>query len=256
VKRILFTLILLMSLLHIMADTAFADSLYANGEYYRAITEYYRGIFSGEDRDYCHSRIRLSFLKGEDYSGLVDYLDTNTNPDDRAYRSYAWIKQGRADIASHVSSGTADSISRSWYAISEAYRGDYGEAAEIARSLPEEQREPLSELVMGADSLSYRSPALAAGLGIIPGLGYAYTGSWQTAISAFLTNIIIGAVTFELLDSKLEVAAIGSGLAGLGFYLGSINGSAQDAVKRNRRLRTKYLDQALEPLLPSLLKGL
>lgn len=253
-KRLALIIFVLFGVLQAWADTSFADSLFERGEYYRAITEYYRDLHTGSDREYCHSRIRQSFLKGEDYHGLIDYLDSSFTPEDRRYRAHAWISLDRADIASNIISAADDPKSQSWYALSEAYKGNFDKSNEIITSIPDDHRIPLFEIVHNADQQSYRSPTLAAVLGLVPGLGYAYTGSWQTAVSALLTNALLLATSYELLDHGLEISGIAAGTVGMGFYLGNMVGSAQDAVKRNRRIRTKYLDQALEPLLPILLE--
>lgn len=239
-------------------NTSFADSLFARGEYYRAITEYYRSMHEGKDSDYCQRMICRAYLLGEDYQGLLDHLEENEQVSGVGYRAYALIKLDRADIAGVISRKGTEPVSGYWTAIALAYEGDHEEARQNLQTIPAPVRDqvydPLSRVIDEASRQPRKSPLLAGALGIVPGLGYAYNGSWQTAISAFLTNALLLGITAELYDHDLKFTALGAGLASAGFYIGSIYGSAQNALRINKKHRVEYLDEALEPLIPDLLK--
>ncbi len=80
-----------------------------------------------------------------------------------------------------------------------------------------------------------KSPVTGGLLGLIPGLGYAYSGEYANALRSLLMNglCIWGLVEFADRDMWGGVAVVG--FAELTFYSGSIYGGADAAVRHNRR---------------------
>ncbi len=257
-KQLLLLVLIFAACLH-ADELSFADSLYGRGEYYRAITEYYRCMFKGEYRDYCHSRIRECYLEGGDYAGLLDYLDGNMAREDRLYVALANLKQDRPDVASIVSDDALDPAKSLIYSLSEAYRGRYTVAEERLSKMSDPAytnlRSDVARIVRENKELDFRSPLLAGILGVVPGLGYAYTGAWQTALSSLLTNAILLGAAYELSEKHLYFSAVSVGAVGLGFYLGNIYGSANAAAKRNKKLRKQHLDQYLDNIFRGILQN-
>jgi hypothetical protein len=258
-KKLLPILLLVFAAVLCADDLSFADSLYCHGEYYRAITEYYRGMFSDGDRDYCHAQIRNCYQEGGDYEGLIGYLEGSMDREDRLYVALANLKNDRPDIASIVSDDPLDPAKSLIYSLSEAYRGRYQGAGQrldkITDPAFEGIRDEVARIVEENKGLDFRSPLLAGILGIVPGLGYAYTGAWQTALSSLLANAILLGAAYELMGQELYFSAASVGAVGLGFYLGNIYGSANSAAKRNRTLRKQHLDKYLDGVFLEILKA-
>ncbi len=237
---------------------SFADSLYQNGEYYRAISEYYRSYYDGLERDYCHAQIRNCYLLGEDYEGLIRYLGKSKNSVDNIFSAVAHIRNERADLAAIINDDRSNSINYILYSICKIYTGDFTDAqsrlSDLGDSSYVELRNRLELITSQASDLGYRSPALAGILGIIPGLGYAYSGRWQTAISALVSITMISGISYEMLENKNYLTSGVFSLTGLGFYIGSIYGSVTSAHQYNQTKRKQYLDPYLDGLTQDLIR--
>jgi len=87
----------------------------------------------------------------------------------------------------------------------------------------------------GGARLSFKSPALAAGLSAaLPGAGYAYADRPQTAASALVLNGLFIFGTYEAAHrSEPGVAAL-LGLFSFGWYFGGVLGSARAAETENQ----------------------
>ncbi len=80
-----------------------------------------------------------------------------------------------------------------------------------------------------------KSPTVGGLLGLIPGLGYAYSGEYANAMRSLIMNALCiwGIVEFAEDENWGGTAVVG--FAGLTFYSGSIYGGADAAVRHNRR---------------------
>jgi hypothetical protein len=89
-----------------------------------------------------------------------------------------------------------------------------------------------SDAISKFRSLKQKSLLLASTLSIIiPGSGYVYGGHLTTGISAFLLNSLIGYASYSSFKSGNNGMGILTGIIGLGFYIGNIQGSAK-SIKR------------------------
>ena len=254
-KKLLLALILAMISWCMSAwELDLADSLMEHGEYYRAITEYYHFVFS-EDSDLAragHRGIREAYTRGQDWEGLTDYLSYQRSTDDYAYLAWAWINRERPDIAAIVSADGQAVAKRQMYAISKSFEGDYTEADKVLRDIGDSGgllNTKLLQITAGAEALPRKSPVIAGTLGIIPGLGYAYNGYWDTALASFTFNLLWIASALELMDQDLHFTAAGVASVGLGFYMGNIFGAAKQAKKINSNRRWAYLQKHLGPII-------
>lgn len=82
-------------------------------------------------------------------------------------------------------------------------------------------------------------------LGLVPGLGYAYSGEYANALRSLILNALCiwGTVEFAEREQWAGVAVVG--FAGVTFYSGSIYGGADAAARYNRR-RLEACTQAIE----------
>tara|TARA_B100001971_G_C18234528_1_gene566252 strand:+ start:609 stop:1436 length:828 start_codon:yes stop_codon:yes gene_type:complete len=97
------------------------------------------------------------------------------------------------------------------------------------------------ELIKEFENSSQNNPSLAAGLNaIFPGLGYMYLGLIQTGISTLFVESLFGYITYQSFKQN-NTAGLGfGGTLFSGFYLGSIYGAKQQAIKKNNRLYIYY----------------
>lgn len=91
--------------------------------------------------------------------------------------------------------------------------------------------------------LKDKKPGIAAALSIIPGLGYAYTGHSQTAITSLLVNGLLAFATFSNIQNENYGMALLTGVFNLSFYIGNVHGSAVSARRSNDSQRQKLLNQ-------------
>ncbi len=240
------------------ADTGFADSLYAHQEFYRAITEYQRAFYAGAQKEYCHAMIRECYLAGEDLEGLIDYLKGSSDPVDHLYSTLAHLKNNRPDLAAIINDDPSESAQIVCYGFSKSYLGEFDAAEQRLTSLSQPEYQALKDRLLSLNretqAQHHLSPTLAGVLGIVPGLGYAYGGAWQTALSALVTNALIGAAVYELGKKELYITSGAVAVAGMGFYLGSIYGSANHAARKNRDTRKRYLDSYSDEIFKELLE--
>lgn len=89
------------------------------------------------------------------------------------------------------------------------------------------------ELSKRGKNLRKKSPVIAGLLGIVPGLGYLYSGYEQTAVASFIVNglFIWGAV--EAFKQDNEGLGIMLGTLSFGWYSGNIYGSVNSAQRSN-----------------------
>ncbi len=243
------------------------DAFSADGEYYRAITEYKKlPILFPQSRklDEALFKVGLSYYRGGEYSSALKTFSSVRESfstggfaaASRYYEGLAYFKLRQYGYANR----TLEDL------IEQAPASDYAARARAARSaiaLEEERiaasREELERLMQdfpqhpsankakdalsllsGYEQLPERSPVLAGIMSaVIPGTGYAYAGQYGDAVTAFVVNglFIAGAATAA--HQKNYSTAYLVGALGLPFYGGTIYGSANAARKWNLGVRAE-----------------
>lgn len=112
--------------------------------------------------------------------------------------------------------------------------GDFEGARAALRASPEPSDAGLAaidEYERGRD----KSYVVGGLLGLVPGLGYAYSGEYANALRSLIMNALCiwGIVEFADREQWAGVAVVG--FAGLTFYSGSIYGGVDSAFRYNRR---------------------
>lgn len=245
---------------------SFADSLFAQGDYYRAITEYERVIFfypkdplaktarfqiaesyfkgkkfdeaidkfSGIARDYRNEEvgIRALFRTGEVFYKKRDYRNA---ADTFGRFIAAYPKDPRADAAR---------MKLGW---SHLEQGDWTRAEEEFRGLPADsllrgKADLLAEEVKHYPDIPKRSPVLAGIMsGIVPGAGQLYINRPKDALISLLLN---GGFIWGTVESfEHENYATGGvlGFFALSWYTGNIYNAINGAYKYNRRSKEGFL---------------
>jgi hypothetical protein len=93
--------------------------------------------------------------------------------------------------------------------------------------------------------LNEKSPFVAGVLSVIPGLGYAYTNHYQTAISSFILNGVLGFATYSSFNNDNIGLGILTGIFSAAFYIANVDGSVKSAHRYNRRQK-EFIIQQLE----------
>jgi len=88
-----------------------------------------------------------------------------------------------------------------------------------------------------------KSPGVAGVLGIVPGLGYLYSGYPESAVSALIINSLLVSASYQAFKDGNEPLGALLGVIGIGWYAGSIYGSVSAAERRNEKdLRDTLLE--------------
>jgi tetratricopeptide (TPR) repeat protein len=105
------------------------------------------------------------------------------------------------------------------------------------------QKMELLARIQKVRSLPQKNPTLAGVFAVIPGAGFLYTGRFHDAAAAFVVNTGLGLAAWKAFDQDNPALGTMVGLAGSGFYFGSIYGSVTAAHKQNHAQKVKILDR-------------
>lgn len=94
-----------------------------------------------------------------------------------------------------------------------------------------------------ANELKYKSSTVAGILSIIPGVGYAYTGHKQTALTALLVNGLLTYATYSNIKNENYGMGILTGVFNLSFYIGNIYGSTKSAHRYNEKQKKSIISK-------------
>lgn len=253
----------------------FAESLFLEGDFYRAISEAKRFLYF-ERADARRGEARLligrAYLAGEQWKAAIAALEPlvaeGGSSDVAADAAFAladarlgakeWdvaaleYARFREDHASDPRAGVAD-LRIAWSRLFAAEelarldpkrgaRGFEAAAKELAR-LPADhpEAERVKALASGAESLARlprRSPVLAGTLSaILPGAGQLYAGRKKDAIIAFVVNGLFIAGAIEAYHRENYVASGVLVLFEMGWYSGNIYSAANSAHRFNDERR-------------------
>ena len=229
----------------------FAETLFVQGEYYRAISEYQRLLFyfpGGVHRGAAALRIAEAQLNGGEPELAERHLSTllgdpawkSIVPELRFLRAVAKLEH-RADQP---------------YPLREPR---VRAALEDLRTLPPDwpgtprARSFQSAVEQGMPG-DEKSPWLAAGLSAVaPGLGSVYVGRYREGLLALFVNGVFGYAAVNAWRNGREGLGTVLGTAALAFYGGAVYAAANGAHQRNDRARSRFLDgqRAQWGLVPS-----
>lgn len=242
-----------------------ADAFMAEGEYYRAVTEYKRFLFlfpDAEKADYALFRVGLAHYRGGEYETAAHtfatvretYGNRGYAADSGYFEGLSLWKLGRFDRAGAAFDGVVATDPASEYAplallgkslVSYDQKNIPGCRNELVRflsSYPEDLRaDNVRETIALLDKnqpLPRKSPVLAGVMSaFVPGSGYMYAGRTGDGITALIVNgLFIAGTVVAIHQENYAVAAIVGGI-GLPFYVGNIYGSANAATKWNIGVR-------------------
>jgi len=255
-----------------VSDQTFADYLFREGEYYRAITEYYRMLQVESDhqnRAFLLRKIGNCYFQGEDYEGYLVFINKNMNDlcsdtllcaEMNLYRGKSYYYLDRFQEAIHTLDSQQLKPSNPFFndaqflmAISYSRNDDWTNAVEELQRIKRRnsevdgiRAENIIRSFQNYQKKSTKSPFLAGGLSaVIPGSGYAYCQHWGTAIaSLFVNGLLVWTFADALRQEQYGLASL-TGFVGIGWYGGNIWGSARAARRYNAHLRDDYINSIL-----------
>ena len=246
---------------------AFADHLFAAGDYYRAITEYERVAFHHPDAPQALTarfQVAMCYYRGGKFSLAARHFGdlAGRSPDEAVAKKAALMV-----AESHYRDGDYRSAIAALDAFLGRYpagpetdaavillgrchlrEGNWERAAKIFESVPTESASAgmAAGLAVGArnyPALPRKSPALAGVLSaLVPGAGQLYVNRPTDAAVAFLLNAAFVWAAVESFDRGNDVAGGILVAFEAGWYSGNIVNAVGGAHQYNRRARQEYLD--------------
>lgn len=246
---------------------SFADHLFGQGDYYRAITEYERVVFFFPEHPQARTarfQIALAYFKGDRLDQAIErFRDINRDGPDEALGRQAYFMLGEAYYLKREYAQAADVFTSyiEWYPGDERVdaariklgwsclrQGNWRQAGEEFRKLPPDsplhaQAEGLAGEVQNYPGIPTKSPSLAGGLSaVLPGAGQLYNERPGDALVSFLLN---GAFIWATVEAFRHDNKVTGGILLFfesGWYLGNIYNAVSGAHKYNRRSEQQFLD--------------
>ncbi|MBN2382242.1 hypothetical protein JXQ70_05110 [bacterium] len=249
------------------AIMGFADHLYNQGEYYRAITEYQRYCFLCENAETCELaqfRIGMAYYHGERYQDAFDEMSSFQKhyPESHLLPS-SFFLSGRAALQLNdfsmgrnyfcrVLQTDSSLASRAQVQIvwSLLLERNWEKARKMVK--PDPPYDPLwipafYDDLGSSRAIPHKDPILAAVLSAgLPGSGHAYCRRYRDMITAFLVNSVLiwGALT--AFDHEEQSLGLTLSCVELFFYSGTILSSYSSVRKFNREQEKRWLDRMRE----------
>jgi hypothetical protein len=250
----------------------FADHLFGDGDYYRAITEYRRYLWQsqgrGDDAPRAALAIGEALLRGEQWDAAGRQLDgvASRTADMELRRvalfgaARAYLEDGRPELAKPrfrllVADTEAEAglqqQSRFLLAWGHFDAGELDKARELFQSIAlsdsphAAHAKGVVEAIDKKGELDTKDPLVAALLSIIPGGGHMYLGQWGTGVTSLAWNtLFIVAAVSAWLTGDWGVAAVLT-FAELGWYSGSMFGAISGAFRHNRDAVRNWRDETI-----------
>lgn len=237
-----------------------AAAFMAEGEYYRAVTEYKKFLYffpDSDKADFARLQIGLALYHGGECARAIESFAQVRQNYPSEYFATAAFYEGVCRQRLKTPRTAADDFERVVAvdpAAPEAAEALAGlSLAALDREDWDGSRQALQRLVTGypdlpkgvaakealplvdaAESSPRKSPVAAGAMSaFLPGSGYAYAGRPRDGLMAFLVNGLFIAGTVVAVEDENYPAAVLLGGVGLPFYLGNIYGSADAARKWN-----------------------
>jgi tetratricopeptide (TPR) repeat protein len=248
-----------------------ADAFLAEGEYYRAITEYKKFLFlfpDSEKADFALFRVGTAYYRGEEYGPAArtfaevrEKYGKGAHAAPSAYfEGVSLWKLGRFDRAETALDRVAALNPASEYAPlsligksllsydAKSVPGCRGELVRFLENYPQDARaERVRQTIALLDrdgEVPRKSPAVAGVMSaVVPGSGYMYAGRYGDGVVALIVNgLFIAGTVAAIHQENYAVAAIVGGI-GLPFYIGNIYGAANAATKWNIGVRKELREK-------------
>lgn len=244
----------------------YAESLFEEGDFYRAITEYKRFIFFFPEEkkiEKCYFRIGESYFKAKRWQESVDALKVFIDrfPISPLLNDALYLK-GMAEknlkkyndalltFEEIIKAGFGERKNRAIYqkALILVDMKEWKRAGEAFSMIPEKSvlspgARIFSSGLENIDNLPRKSPTTAGVLAaIVPGAGHLYTERPRDALVAFLLNGAFIWAAVELFDDGENVAGGLVTFFELGWYTGNIYSAVSSAHKYNKKVEEEFFE--------------
>lgn len=248
---------------HYIKIKKFAFELMDNGEYYRAITEFYRvNCYFPDNIDYIKNLESISncyYLSDNKLEAIEGYKKI-LKKDDMNWKAVFSISKIYNEIFYyHESNQFIESYLNRFYdfrhdslfflsAINNVYLRKYDKAKtqfEILRenTIFNKKAEFCYNNLIDQTPLKFKNKYYALCYSIIPGGGYFYTRRIQTGFSALITNCLFSFATYECFKKRETGLGTVCSVFSISFYLGSIYGSLQAVTNYNKNILIQFSKQ-------------
>lgn len=244
--------VLALAILSQTASLPYADSLYRQGETYRAAGEYHRWLFenpAGDERPKALLGLGKAYLKGKRYADADRLLRqvpeaSPWSPLARYTLAEAQIGLGREADAKKLLVELPETLKEPASAqlgLMAARKGDWRSARGYFASNPS-----LASLAQQRLETGERVPAIAAAASLVPGGGQLYVGRPSDALNAVLFTAVTGLASSYYLSRGNTVLGGTAAALSLSFWGGSIYGAAVEARRLNQQTERDFLQRATE----------
>jgi hypothetical protein len=244
----------------------YAESLFKEGDFYRAITEYKRFIFFFPDEkktEKCYFRIGESYFKAKRWQESVDALKVFIDRfpispllNDALYfkgmaeKNLKKYNDALSTFEEIIKAGSGERKNRAIYqkALILVDMKEWKRAGEAFSMIPEKSvlshgARIFSSGLENIDNLPRKSPTTAGVLAaIVPGAGHLYTERPRDALVAFLLNGAFIWAAVELFDDGKNVAGGVVTFFELGWYTGNIYSAVSSAHKYNKKVEGEFFE--------------
>jgi len=243
----------------------YAESLFKEGDFYRAITEYKRFIFffpEEKKTEKCYFRIGESYFKARKWTEAIDALNVfmakfpySSMTDDALYlkgmaeKDLKKYDDALSTFEKIIKTSSGEYRNKAIYqsALVLVDMEKWKRASETFSKIPEESvlspaARVFSSGLENIDNLPRKSPVTAGTLSaIVPGAGHLYAERPRDALVAFLLNGAFIWAAVELFDDEKYVAGGVVTFFELGWYTGNIYSAVSSAHKYNKRVKDEFL---------------
>lgn len=214
-------------ILYSLSIMQFADSLWMEGDYYNAITEFKRAVYLNEETERALWKIGLGYEKMKKYRFAAKYFGElaftlDTLPV-KHHLAYNLIEMGRYHEAKLVVGHEDDSLSLIIEAVCEGLSGNFERADSMLGVLNIKTPSlPVDEIL--------RYPSYIA-----PGFGFFLLGDYKRGTLSLFFTSATGYLTYYFLKKKryLEAAIVFNTLF-LRFYTGNIHNALYTKKRRKK----------------------
>lgn len=246
---------------------SFADHLFEQEDYYRAITEYERLIYHYPGHGLAKQarfQIALSYFRGNRYRQAIRrfrllaqkypkeevgrrslFMLAETHYEKKEYRQAIDVFTSFLETYPGAPERDRARIRMGWSYLRQGY---WLQASEEYQKLPSgsplhKEAQGLAEGSKRYPGIPRKSPTLAGGLSaVLPGAGQLYVGRPRDAAVSFLLNGVFIWATIEAFNNDNNVAGGILLFFEIGWYLGNIYNAAGSAHKYNRSAEQEFMN--------------
>ena len=245
----------------------FAEHLFQEGDYYRAITEYKRFLFRETNpaiKQWVELRIGQSYLAGKKYSAAQSvFYRLSNETSSKEMTNAATFLLGRsyyldgrynqaldkfAELLSVVHQPELRSASWYLFACTNLRMGKLDNARESldhvsAYGTLGKKAQTILSFLHRRKNLPHKSVVIAGLLSVVPGLGHVYLGEYGVGLSAFVWNGMFAYASVESFRHRLWGPGVLLAVVELMWYSGTIYGAVSGAHRFNRDAQLNFLQE-------------